>query len=264
VAISPSAPLAFVNRLPCWRVPMRAWGFSLTPPTLDRAVYLWLHGRGRLGRGEQAFFTREIGRGMHVADVGANIGLYTLLFARLTGPDGRVYAFEPDALMAGALRRNLAANHMSHVDVFDCAVAAHSGHATLLRHALHSGDNYLGDRTSFAHAEQHVVDVRTLDDVLAGRKVDFIKIDVQGWEGAVIEGTGRVFDANPGLTICFEFWPRGLARAGSSIARLTTVLEDLRLRLARVTDDGRLQRTDLADLSSMLGSGGFVNVLARR
>ena len=50
----------------------------------------------------------------------------------------------------------------------------------------------------------------TLDSVLGDASVDFIKIDVQGWELEVLKGMTGVFNNNPELTICFEFGPFAL------------------------------------------------------
>ena len=106
----PRSLLAGLNRLPLWRCRVRVWGFTLTPPTFDRWLYLWMHRLGRMGRDDVAFLKRAIQPGMHIADIGANLGLYSLLLARCVGPAGRVFAFEPDPTMAGALAANVAAN----------------------------------------------------------------------------------------------------------------------------------------------------------
>src|ERR1022692_1562310 len=53
---------------------------------------------------------RTIKSGDCVVDIGANVGLYTLLFARAAGPDGRVIAFEPGPRSIALLRQNLAIN----------------------------------------------------------------------------------------------------------------------------------------------------------
>jgi FkbM family methyltransferase len=263
--MKPSSLIAVFNRLPVWRLRVRVWDFSLAAPTFDRWLYLWMHRLGRMGREEADFFRQVIRPGMHVADVGANLGLYSLLLARGTGPTGRVYAFEPDALMAGALRRNLAANGAAHAEVFECAVGAAPGSAVLQRNAMNSGDNRLGTTTGTAlHSEQNAVPVCALQDALRGRRLDFIKMDVQGWEGEALRGVGELLDANPGLQIYFEFWPHGLRLAGTEIAQLAATLAQLRLHVTLAGSGGQSEAVDLLALDRRMAPKAFTNLLATR
>ena len=256
------AILAAFNRLPLWRRRVLVWGFRMHAPTFDRCLYLWMHRLGRMGRGDRAFLAASVRPGMQIADVGANIGLYTLLLARLAGPAGRIHAFEPDPLMVGSLCQNLAAAGAFTVQVFSCAAGAATGEAVLQRHAINSGDNRLGAATGGAwHGESHRVPVRALGDALGGQPLDLMKIDVQGWEAEVFRGLGGLLDANPGLLIYFEFWPDGLARAGTSVADLAALLNQLRLR---VTRPGSREPVDLAHLAAGMRPGAYTNLLAAR
>lgn len=260
-----SSLIALFNRLPVWRQRLRVWDFTVAAPTFDRWLYLWMHRLGRMGRDEAAFFQQVIRPGMHVADVGANLGLYSLLLAHCTGPTGRVYSFEPDALMAGALRRNLAANGATHAEVFECAVGAATGSAVLQRNAMNSGDNRLGTTTGTAlHSEQTSVPVRALQDALQGRRLDFIKMDVQGWEGEALRGVAGLLDANPGLKIYFEFWPHGLRLAGTEIAQLADTLRSLRLHVTLAEAADQTTPVDLLMLDRSLAPKAFTNLLAHR
>lgn len=260
--MKPSAFIAAFNRLPLWRRHVRVWDLRMSAPTFDRCLYLWMHRLGRMGREDRAWLERAIQPGAHVADVGANIGLYTLLLARLTGPAGRVYAFEPDPLMGQALRANLATHGAGHIELFPFAAGAATGHAVLQRNAVNSGDNRLGAATGTGwHASQESVPVRPLDEMLAGRRVDFIKMDVQGWEAEVLRGASALLEANPGLRIYFEFWPHGLERAGTSVPQLASLLRDLRLNVTQPDDPAP---ADLARLAASLAPRGYANLLATR
>ena len=254
--------LAAFNRLPLWRQRVPVWGFQIHAPTFDRCLYLWMHRLGRMGRADRAFLEASVRPGMRIADVGANIGLYTLLLARLAGPAGRIHAFEPDPLMVDYLRQNLVTAGASTVEVFSCAAGAAAGEAVLQRHAINSGDNRLGTATGGAwHGESHGVPVRALGEALGGQPLDLIKIDVQGWEAEVFRGLGTLLDANPSLVIYFEFWPDGLARAGTSVAGLAALLNQLRLR---VTPPGSSEPVDLAHLAAGMRPGAYTNLLAAR
>jgi FkbM family methyltransferase len=218
-----------------------------------------------MGRDEEHFFRGIIRPGMHIADVGANLGLYSLLFARLVGPQGHVYCFEPDPLMVSALRDNLDGNRITHAEVFAVAVGSANGTAVLQRSAVHSGDNRLGLRTGTAwHSEKVSVPVRSLQDALRGRRLDFIKIDVQGGEHEVLRGIGPLLEANPALKIYFEFWPHGLRLAGTEITQLAHTLRGLHLRVTLADQPANSTPLDLVALAAQMPFKGFVNLLAER
>ena len=260
-----SSLIASFNRLPIWRQRLAVWGFALQAPTFDRWLYLWMHRLGRMGREDADYFKQVIKPGMQVADVGANLGLYSLLLARCTGPTGRVYSFEPDALMAAALRHNLATNGSAHAEVFEYAVGSASGRAVLQRNSMNSGDNRMGLTTGTAlHSEQAAVAVCALQDVLQGRPLDFIKMDVQGWEGEALQGVVGLLDANPGLQIYFEFWPHGLQRAGTEISRLAEILRELRLHVTRPDTPDQTAAVDLVELARGMKPKAFTNLLGYR
>jgi FkbM family methyltransferase len=213
---------------------------------------------------EKKFFEEFIHPGMHIADVGANLGLYSLLLARLAGPEGRVFSFEPDSLMVQALRKNLTTNHVKHVEVFSCAVGAAAGSAVLKRNAINSGNNRLGDVQMLLHSEQAAVSVCALQDALCGRRVDFIKMDVQGWEGEALSGIGGLLDANPTLQIYFEFWPHGLHSAGTTVSQLAEILHELDLHVSLAQLGKTTIPVDIEELAQTMKPSPFVNLLATR
>src|SRR6202041_3002467 len=95
------------------------------------------------------------------------------------------------------------------------AAGSRSGSMTLARSLINAGDNRM-DRPELGSKLTRRVAVRSaaVDEIVHGRQVDFIKIDVQGWESEVFDGMKRVMTCNPALQICFEYWPCGLREAG--------------------------------------------------
>lgn len=137
-------------------------------------------------------FERVIRRGMVALDIGANVGHHTVMLSRLVGPTGRVHAFEPDPRTFVDLRTNVQANRGANVQIINSALAAETGKAPLyrgtesmvssLRPTVHSGI----DATSVA--------VDTLDRWSATSqlsRIDFIKLDVEGAELAVLRGAEK-------------------------------------------------------------------------
>lgn len=120
-----------------------------------------------------------------VADVGASLGLYTLAIAKRIGPQGYVYAFEPDLESVGWLRRNVRLNHLeNNVRMVSTVVAEESKTVGFVdgrgseSHVLRSSS---GDGI-------RSVDAITLDEVFANSRLDILKIDVEGYEEAVLRG----------------------------------------------------------------------------
>lgn len=211
--------LRWISLHPVWRVGrVRVWGNRLRPPTFDRWLALWLHRVGLIGAADRKFIETHVKLGTTVVDIGANQGLYTLLFSRLTGESGQVLAFEPDDLLHGALTENLAFNGARNVQPFHLALGAKRGAMTLYRSLLNSGDNRLSAKAADEGPRQAVpVQIERLDEVLAGRRINFVKMDVQGWEMEVFRGMQGLLDApaNARIAVYFEYWPQGLRDAGS-------------------------------------------------
>jgi FkbM family methyltransferase len=119
-------------------------------------------------------------------DVGANIGFYTWAFLTLV-PDGEVIAIEPDPGSLSLLRAT--ANRWKRsVEIHGVALSNEDGIADF------GLDNFGGHRSSLLPAQEHqVMTIRTrrLDDVVGRRRIDVLKIDVEGFEAEVLDGARR-------------------------------------------------------------------------
>jgi FkbM family methyltransferase len=130
-------------------------------------------------------------------DVGANIGLYTVLLASLAGPGGRVVAFEPGAAARSRLHANVA--HLAQVTVLPDALGARAGTAVLSRWSGNAGAATLRDSGWPDPIERAPVAVRRLDEVpqvMDAGEIDFLKVDVEGWESEVFAGATRLLESH--------------------------------------------------------------------
>lgn len=126
----------------------------------------------------------EVRQGDTVADVGANIGLYTIALAQRVGSAGRVVAFEPDPANAVLLKRNLALNPTGEkVEVIEAAVGDEEGEVPFEMNgevqshvSAHSGDR------------AKLVRSVTLDKMFENKPLGLLKIDVEGFEEKVLQG----------------------------------------------------------------------------
>jgi FkbM family methyltransferase len=212
-----------LNRSSLARSWVSVWGNVILSPSFDRTLYLWLHRLGWMGAAERRELSEGIRAGMHVVDVGANIGLYTGLFSRLVGCDGSVISVEPVDANWQSLRRSIERNQWTNVELHHCALAAASGHARMVCDPLNSGNNRI---EPVAAAEADTSTLKTLDEIVAGRRVDLLKIDVQGWEAAVLRGGVRTLRENRPMRIFVEIWPSGLEKAGSSPREIYGILHE--------------------------------------
>jgi FkbM family methyltransferase len=184
-------------------------------------------------------------------DVGANIGWFTLIGSRLAGPNGRVFAIEPDPRNCDILGQNIAHNGCQNVSVYPVAAGAADGKAFLYRSADNQGDHRLSvasDRT-----DRRKVRVRTLDGLLLRRtaRIDVVKMDTQGSETAVLNGMTQLFLANPRVRLILEFWPHGLADCGSSATELTAALSPRPSLLWLLLHDGSVAPVTLDDINRL-------------
>jgi FkbM family methyltransferase len=205
--------------------------------------------------------------GAIVLDIGANIGAHTLPLARLVGPKGKVYAFEPTDYAFGKLKRNIELNpelaprlvakqiRLTNPEAADPGEIYSSWKVTgqEARHKKHLG---IAKSISGARA-------MSLDEYweTAGEpKIEFIKIDVDGFEVDVIRG-GQGMLKKCRAPICMELSPYVLEERGSSFAELFGVLRecgyqlvDLKRRLPIVDSNGRL--------GTKIPDGAGINALA--
>lgn len=140
----------------------------------------------------QALAKKYVAKGDVVLDVGANIGSFTLVFSRLVGRSGRVIAFEPIPDTAAQLRENLKLNDVANVTVIQRAVSDSDGSVTL--RIPNNGKNISMASMHWHETDSQAVSVEVqslaLDhvDELKEVKPAFVKIDVEGAEGNVIQG----------------------------------------------------------------------------
>lgn len=152
----------------------------------------------------QRLLVSLVERGSVVYDLGANAGFFTLLAARLVGPAGRVYAFEPLPANLDILRRHLELNRCAHVTVVPAAVSDRDGRA-----------RFTGAGSTARLDGDGAVEVATvrIDTLLARGEIapaGLVKLDVEGAELAALRGMdGLLREARPRLLI--EFHGRRMA-----------------------------------------------------
>jgi FkbM family methyltransferase len=192
---------------------------------LDRYDTLDLRRCGVFERVASELLPALVHPGDVVIDVGANIGYYTLLCARLSGAQGRVYAFEPEAQNFGLLQQNIALNGYHNVIADRRALGAQSGTATLwVNRGSNQGDHRVYDPCE-ENRELTSIEIVSLDEALSPDiAVNFVKMDIQGYEALALDGMHTVLSRSPKVRLLTEFWPMGLQRAGTEASRYLDTL----------------------------------------
>ena len=157
--------------------------------------------------------------GMKVIDIGANVGLYSVLAASLIGENGRVWAFEPSKETFNRLKRNLELNNCSVVVALELALTNESDAAKYLVSDAGYGDvyRYLASSPDSKSPNAELIQTTTLDAFVQEHNIDnidLIKIDVEGGEYKVLLGSLKVLADNKKVTIMFENEADWCERAG--------------------------------------------------
>lgn len=128
-------------------------------------------------------------------DLGANYGIYSMFLARLVGPTGQVYAFEPMPEIMTHLKANIALNQLANVEFVPMAASDNVG-TTQFRIGSHAGSGHLEAADQYHPTSGGMIHVEqiTLDEFVrrGNRAPTFMKIDVEGAEGAVFAGATQI------------------------------------------------------------------------
>ena len=230
---------------------------------IDFAIYL----QGGFEPATLREYGRIVRSGSVALDIGANIGSHTLPLARLVGPSGRVYSFEPTDYAFEKQQRNLSLNGglAERVKPIQALLVGRNNQrkpqaipsswpleaeSAAKLHPVHLG------RFNTLEGAQ----VFRLDDWIAKEqppRIDFVKMDVDGNEIDVIEGGEEALSRHAPL-IMMEFSPHVFPERGRSFKELLDVLLVLGYRARTV--GGKALQMDLS-LEAMIPRGGSMNVI---
>lgn len=195
-----------------------------------------------------ALFKKAVKPGHIVVDLGANIGYFTLLAAKLIGEDGKVFSFEPEPKNFGYLKKNIELNHYKNVFAYQKAVSNNVGKTKLFICAYDSGHHTINHFEGIeayrqgrrGETKEIEIDMVTLDNFLADKtgRVDIIKIDVEGAEALAIEGMEETIKKNKNIIIFLEYFPLLIKKMGSSPQQLIeSLLSDFQFNLFAIGHD---------------------------
>ena len=235
-----------------WSVAQRSpwcrnrWGHRYQVESLTEYHYLR---DGNPETHEAALLERLLRPGMTVLDVGANRGLFTLEAAHFVGESGTIHAFEPTPATRARLIANLQANGLDHVRVLGSAISETPGRARLRVHHRWTGLNTLADHditwlgTELAADEIVEVPVTTLDHHAESTGlglIDFLKIDIEGFELFAIRGARRLLSAQRVRWLMLEVGDGTCANAHVQPGAILDELQKYHYELHTIEPDGSI------------------------
>jgi len=204
-------------------------------------------------------------KAMTVLDIGANIGCHTFRFAKLVGAEGKVIAFEPTLCAFTKLKRNMELNNFDNVILEKIALSNESkNNQTTYFYSswpLRVNDNTQAHPIHGGCAMKDVVDFVTLDDYVQEKeikKIDFIKLDVDGYEFKVIQGAIETLKLHKPLII-MELNAYTLEEVGDNIVDLVSLLSSLGYKFYSEKDLNMFPSVDI--LIDSIPKGGGINVI---
>lgn len=224
----------------------------------DKDVALPLLTDGDFDTALRLLVNHTIKPSMVVADVGAHIGLFSLFAARRAI---HVHAFEPAPVNVAYLRRNVEANQLSNVTITQAAVSDKAGELTFYLMPGHTM-GHSAFRSSWT-SEALTVPAVTLDEAFAGKQLDFVKIDVDGHEMAVLAGMIKTLK-RPNLQLVIELSNASITReAGYEPVEQLELLASYGFQFHRIDKQGLPYPVSQSELLRAL-SGGAINVYCVR
>lgn len=233
----------------------------------DEVMTPWIRHHRSWEAHETAFFRATLRPGHTFLDCGANVGWFTVLGARLVGPGGTVIAVEPEPANLALLRANVWLAGAGNVEILPVAAGTEHGLIELHLDVGNRGDHQVhplggGDRGR----ERRLVPVAPLDELLAGRRPDVVKIDAQGFDHEVVAGLHATLAACPAMVLLIEFWLTGMDERGVDAAGVLAGYREAGLDLALLQGDGTPRPCTDAEILDAAEDGGtrVVNLVAAR
>lgn len=195
-----------------------------------------------------------ISPGDRCLDIGANIGYYTVLFATLVGPAGKVIAIEPDPDNFQLLKQNCAQDIQAKItELHTLALSDQEGVASLFKSNNNHGMHRLYPSVCCTDEATQVKMIR--GDQLKSAALDFLKIDIEGYELPALTGLQETINASPNIKILSEYSPLSISEAGFSARAMLelmlsyglTPLENIDAQWRAVDPATLLAASDIAD-----------------
>ena len=198
-------------------------------------------------RGEQNLMRKRVAHAHNVFDVGANVGVWTVLMSKFN-PSARIHSFEPNSAAFALLEVNVKENNCGNVTLINAAASDREGTALFQAPASASifgrivpTEQPIEDDARFLNAKtSQVLRLRLADYCRkAGvAEIDFMKMDVEGHELAALHGLEPLLSERRVRSLYVETIEANHTRAGSSFSAFVKFVNDRGYQLWRINEQG--------------------------
>ncbi len=213
-------------------------------------------------RATTELFKKIVKEGDNVVDLGANIGYFTLLAAKIVGPEGKVFAFEPEPKNYNYLQKNIKLNNYENVTALQKAVSDKNGKTKLYICDYDTGHHTIRQYSGIEaysrgrHTEEKSIEIETvtLDEFFKGKEelIDVIKIDVEGAEALALTGMEGILRTNKNLKMFVEFFPLLIRKIGNSPEEfIRKLLEDYNFSISVIPEDYDAQKGEMIKINNV-------------
>ena|SRR5438477_2571511 len=210
------------------RAPSAAFGLDMILGRYETEIVQW--------------FEQTVKPGMSVLDLGAHVGFYTLLSAKLVGAGGKVYAFEPEPENFAVLSSNVERTQYRNVRLVHKAITDHAGTIDLYI-SPQGNDRHSVYKNPRSVVKESAVQVPTtsVDEFLAQEnwpRIDVIKMDIEGAEPIGIRGMAKLLARSERLKLLIEYAPELLQGSGVAPDKFLSDLYEMGFELTSIEPSG--------------------------
>ncbi len=194
---------------------------------------------------------RPVKTGDTALDIGANVGYMSLVLAKCVGNSGKVFSFEPDSKNFASLKRNLELNPDCNIEPIAKAVS--DSHQPI--RLYHAKFDFNAGAHSMLPSEKHSsdfveIEATTIDEFVTShglKKVDVIKIDIEGAEMKAFNGMSETLRRSRPFVVC-ELCEEHQVRAGYSTQAVKKwMAETFDMQAFKVMESGKLKETPIEE-----------------
>jgi FkbM family methyltransferase len=176
-------------------------------------------------------------------DAGANVGLYSIRASKAIGKGGVVHAIEPHPAVHSILKSNIANNHCENILTWEVALGEVGGTARLYNSTEPGSHSLLGGESN----EGNVVKVLSLDEIIGDRRLDLVKLDLEGSELLALKGMKKILGRRKKPILIMEFCSDWFVKSQAPPSEILALLESYGYRIKAIDDQKRMGPFDFND-----------------
>jgi FkbM family methyltransferase len=183
-------------------------GYNMILPTADTGLTRDIIIDGVREKNSVGVFFKEYRPDMNTIDLGANLGYYLLMEASVRkkyNGKGTIYAIEPNPYTFEYLNKNIKLNNYSDIKTMNLAIGEKKEVKPFYLSKNWNCSRFVPGPDTSDIVEVKEMKIETLDNLFAKKKIDFIRMDVEGFEFNILRGAKKLIADNPNIAIFFEF-----------------------------------------------------------